>query len=83
MEANSLIQRRAYVLRRKSLMAKKNKNWIQKAVKQPGALRKTLGVKAGQKIPAKKLRAAAKKPGKTGQRARLAETFKKMRRKKS
>ena len=83
MEANSLIQRRAYVLRRKSLMAKKNKNWIQKAVKKPGALRKTLGVKAGQKIPAKKLRAAAKKPGKTGQRARLAETFKKMRRKKS
>jgi len=64
-------------------MAKKNKNWIQKAVKKPGALRKTLGVKAGQKIPAKKLRAAAKKPGKTGQRARLAETFKKMRRKKS
>jgi hypothetical protein len=82
-EANSLIQRRAYVLRRKSLMVKKNKNWIQKAVKKPGALRKTLGVKAGQKIPAKKLRAAAKKPGKTGQRARLAETFKKMRRKKS
>ncbi len=83
MEANSLIQRRAYVLRRKSLMAKKNKNWIQKAVKKPGALRKTLGVKAGQKIPAKKLRAAAKKPGKTGQRARLAETFKKMNKRKS
>jgi hypothetical protein len=64
-------------------MAKKNKKWIQKAIKKPGALRKTLGIKAGQKIPAKKLRAAAKKPGKTGQRARLAETFRKMRKKKS
>jgi hypothetical protein len=64
-------------------MAKKNKKWIQKAIKKPGALRKTLGIKAGEKIPAKKLRAAAKKPGKTGQRARLAETFRKMRKKKS
>ena len=52
--------------------------WIQKAIKKPGALRKELGVKAGQKIPAKKLSAAAKKPGKLGQRARLAETLKKM-----
>jgi|TARA_R100000278_G_C5450356_1_gene157101 hypothetical protein len=57
------------------------KNWIQKAVKKPGALRKSLGVKKGQKIPASKLRAAAKKPGKMGQRARLAMTFKKMKRK--
>jgi hypothetical protein len=53
-------------------------NWIQGAVKKPGALRRTLGVKEGEKIPAAKLAAAAKKPGKTGQRARLAETFKKM-----
>lgn len=53
--------------------------WIQEAVKKPGALRKSLGVKEGQKIPAKKLAAAAKKPGKMGQRARLAQTFKKMR----
>ena len=52
--------------------------WIQGAIKQPGALRKSLGVKEGQKIPAKKLAAAAKKPGVTGQRARLAETLKKM-----
>jgi hypothetical protein len=37
------------------------KNWIQKAVKKPGALRKSLGVKKGQKIPAGKLKAAAKK----------------------
>jgi len=50
--------------------------WIQKAIKKPGSLRKALGVKAGEKIPAKKLSAAAKKPGKLGQRARLAETLK-------
>jgi hypothetical protein len=50
--------------------------WIQKAIKKPGALRKELGVKAGEKIPAKKLAKAAKAPGKTGQRARLAETLK-------
>ena len=52
--------------------------WIQKAIKKPGALHKELGVPAGKKIPAKKLAAAAKKPGKLGQRARLAETLKKM-----
>ena len=50
--------------------------WIQKAIKSPGALKKTLGVKKGEKIPAKKLAAAAKKPGVTGRRARLAETLK-------
>lgn len=59
-------------------MASKKKNWIQKAIKKPGALRKSLGVKKGEKIPAKKLKAAAKKPGKMGQRARLAETLRKM-----
>jgi len=52
--------------------------WIQKAIKKPGSLRKELGVKEGKTIPAKKLAAAAKKPGKLGQRARLAETLKKM-----
>ena len=52
--------------------------WIQKAIKKPEALRKELHVKEGKKIPEKKLAAAAKKPGKLGQRARLAETLKKM-----
>jgi len=37
-----------------------------------------LGVKKGEKIPAKTLAKAAKAPGKTGQRARLAQTLKKM-----
>lgn len=50
--------------------------WIQKAIKKPGALRAQLGVKGDKPIPAKKLAAAAKKPGKLGQRARLAETLK-------
>lgn len=60
-------------------MAKKeDKKWIQKAVKKPGALRKAMGVKEGEKIPAKKLAEAAKKPGKMGQRARLAQTLGKM-----
>jgi hypothetical protein len=52
------------------------KNWIQKAIKKPGALHKDLGVPAGKKIPSAKLAAAAKKPGKVGKRARLAETLK-------
>ncbi|NBS67951.1 hypothetical protein EBT31_03425 [bacterium] len=54
------------------------KNWIKDAIKKPGALRKSMGVKKGEKIPAKELRAAAKKSGKTGQRARLAMTLRKM-----
>ena len=54
------------------------KKWIQDAIKKPGALRKELGVKKGNKIPAKKLKAAAKKGGKMGKRARLAETLRKM-----
>lgn len=53
--------------------------WIQSAIKKPGALRQSLGVKKGQTIPVKKLAAAAKKPGKLGQRARLAQTLKKLR----
>lgn len=49
--------------------------WISKAIKKPGALHKSLGVPMDKKIPAKKLEAAAKKPGKLGQRARLAKTL--------
>lgn len=63
------------------MVAKKEK-WIQKAIKKPGALREQLGVKKGKKIPKKKLAAAAKKGGKLGQRARLAQTLSKLRKKK-
>lgn len=53
-----------------------SEKWIAKAIKKPGALRSALGVKEGKTIPAKKLESAAKKPGKLGQRARLAKTLK-------
>jgi hypothetical protein len=52
--------------------------WIKDAIKKPGSLRKSLGVKEGQNIPAGKLAKAAKASGKMGQRARLAQTLKKM-----
>lgn len=52
------------------------KQWIKEAIQKPGALHKQMGVAEGKKIPAKKLAAAAKKPGKLGQRARLAQTLK-------
>jgi hypothetical protein len=54
----------------------KGGNWIKGAIKKPGALRSALGAKKGEPIPAKKLAAAAKKPGKLGQRARFAEVLK-------
>lgn len=56
-------------------MAEK-KNWIAGAIKKPGALRKELGAKKGEPIPAGKLASAAKKKGVIGKRARLAETLK-------
>ena len=55
-----------------------DKKWIQKAIKKPGALHKELGVPEGKKIPAKKLKAAAKKGGIEGKRANLAITLKKL-----
>lgn len=52
-------------------------NWIKKAIKKKGALRKSLGAKPGKPIPESKLNKAAKAGGKLGQRARLAKTLKK------
>ena len=64
-------------------MAKKPKKLnISKAIKHPGALRKALGAKKGKDIPKSKIAAAAKKPGKLGQRARFAQTLAKLRKKK-
>jgi len=57
---------------------KKNEKWIQKAIKKPGALKKSLGVGKDEKIPAGKLKAASKKGGKMGKRANLAMTLKKL-----
>lgn len=61
-------------VRRTRVAAKKQ--WIQEAIKKPGALKSSLGVKKGEKIPAAKLEKAAKAPGKLGQRARMAQTLK-------
>ncbi len=57
--------------------------WISKAIKRPGSLRKT-AKKAGAlskkgTIEADWLNEQAKRGGKTGQRARLAKTLKKLR----
>ena len=46
--------------------------WIAGAIKRPGQLHRDLGIPQGQKIPLETEEAAAKKPGKTGARARLA-----------
>lgn len=56
--------------------------WIQKAISKPGALRKTLKVKKGEKIPESKLEKAehSKNPT-TRKRANLAETLKKLHKK--
>lgn len=58
-------------------MAAKPKNWISKAISHPGALHKELGVPAGKKIPAKKLKKAehSKNPLER-KRATLAKTLK-------
>lgn len=65
---------------KKEKAEKKPKNFIADAIKKPGALRKTLKVKAGHKIPEEKLEAAehSKNP-KTRKRAFLAETLRKLR----
>lgn len=57
------------------------KKWIAGAIKHPGALHAQLDVPEGKKIPQTMLRKAAKSGGKLGQRARLAETLRKMNKK--
>ena len=52
------------------------KNFIQGAIKHPGALHKELDVPEGKKIPEGKLEKAAHAKGKLGERARFAETLK-------
>lgn len=55
-----------------------DKKWIQKAInpKKKGQLHKDLGVPKDDVIPVSKLKAAAKKGGKVGQRARMALNLK-------
>ena len=66
----------------KTKKVSRSKKWIKKAIKKPGALRKSLGIKKGKTIPVKRLTKAAKSSGVLGRRARLAETLKKLRRRK-
>ena len=56
--------------------------WIAGAIKKPGALHEDLGVPKGKKIPVAKLKEAEKKGGVEGKRAHLAETLKKLNKKK-
>ncbi|MDB5458820.1 MAG: hypothetical protein JWO72_561 [Caulobacteraceae bacterium] len=51
------------------------RKWIKGAVKHKGALHEALDVPKDEKIPAAKLHAAAKKGGKVGREARLAENL--------
>lgn len=57
-------------------------HWMQGAIKHPGALRETLGIKKGHDIPEKKLeKAAHSKNPLTKKRAIFAETLKMFRNK--
>lgn len=56
-----------------------SRNFIQKAIRHPGALHEQLHVPEGETIPAGKLAKAAASGGKLGQRARFAETLRKLR----
>jgi hypothetical protein len=53
-------------------------NFIQGAIKRPGALHRALGVPQGKKIPQGMINAAAKKGGRVGQEARFAKTLHKI-----
>ena len=53
--------------------------FIDEAIKRPGQLHRDLGVPEGEKIPVSKIREAAKRDDKVGQRARLALSLRKMR----
>ena len=55
-----------------ALLMPPKKDWVKAAIGRPGALHEALHVPPGQKIPAAKLAAAAKRTDKVGQEARLA-----------
>jgi hypothetical protein len=76
MAASNAVQQ----LAAKTASAKSGGNWMQGAVKHPGALRRQLKVPAGQPIGAKRLAAAARSSNPLlARRARLAQTFAKYR----
>lgn len=63
-------------------MAKGKKNFIQKAIKHPGALHRKLGVPEGEKIPESKLQSALHSENPmTRRQANLAKTLSSLRKK--
>lgn len=77
---DNLFEDEDYELKEEVLLEKKK--WIQDAIKKEGSLRKTMKTKEGKNIPVSKLEKAAEKSGKTGKRARLALTLRKLSKKK-
>lgn len=77
---DNLFEEEDFDLHEEVLLEKKK--WIQAAIEKEGSLRKTLKAKEGKNIPASKLEKAAHKGGKTGKRARLALTLRKLAKKK-
>jgi hypothetical protein len=58
---------------------KEKKQWIKSAIQKPGALRESLHVKKGEKIPEKRLKTAEhSKNALLRKRANLVETLKKL-----
>lgn len=55
------------------------KNFIQKAIKRPGALHRALGVPQSKDIPYDKIAKAAHEGGRVGREARFALTLRKLR----
>lgn len=53
-------------------------NWIKGAIKHPGGLHRSLGIPQGKKIPPYLIAEAAKRKGRVGHQARLAQTLGKM-----
>lgn len=65
------------VFKRAELATGGKPKWIQKAIKHPGALHKSLGVEKGKKIPMSMLNKASHSSNKTLRaRANLAKTLK-------
>jgi acetolactate synthase small subunit len=62
-------------------LSEEEKRWIQGAIKHPGALHRALGVKQGEKIPAKKLKVKPSDSPKLKRMKILAKTLKKLRHK--
>jgi len=63
----------------KGIQKEGEEKWIAGAIKRPGALKKKIEKRTKKgTIPADELKKAAKKPGRTGQQARLAQTLRKL-----